>query len=85
MNLSFTPRGWADYLWLRDHEPKHERRLRKLLDECLRTPFEGTGKPEPLKHEFSGFWSRRISDEHRLIYAVDPDTITVIACRSHYE
>ncbi|WP_291426670.1 Txe/YoeB family addiction module toxin [Deinococcus sp.] len=85
MNLSFTVRGGADSLWLRDHEPKHKRRLRKLLDECLRTPFEGTGKPELLKREFSGFWPRRISDEHRLIDAVDPDAITVIVCRSHYE
>lgn len=85
MKLSFTRRGWADFIWLSDNEPKLTRKLRKLLDECLRTPFEGTGKPEPLKHEFSGFWSRRISDEHRLIYAVDPDAITVIACRSHYE
>ncbi|WP_221089606.1 Txe/YoeB family addiction module toxin [Deinococcus aquaedulcis] len=85
MNLSFTPNGWADYLWLHTHEPKLLRKLHRLLDECLRTPFEGTGKPEPLKHEYAGFWSRRLTAEHRLVYAVDNDAITVIACRSHYE
>ncbi|MBZ9750933.1 Txe/YoeB family addiction module toxin [Deinococcus sp. HMF7604] len=67
------------------HEPKLLRKLHRLLDECLPTPFEGTGKPEPLKHEYAGFWSRRLTAEHRLVYAVDDDAITVIACRSHYE
>lgn len=85
MNLAFTPDGWADYLWLHDNEPKLLRKLHRLLAECIRTPFGGSGKPEPLKHEFAGFWSRRLTEEHRLIYAVDPDAITVIACRSHYD
>ncbi|PTA68014.1 Txe/YoeB family addiction module toxin [Deinococcus arcticus] len=85
MKLSFTPNGWADYLWLQAHEPKLLRKLHRLLDECLRAPFEGTGKPEPLKHEYAGFWSRRLTAEHRLVYAVDDDALTVIACRSHYE
>lgn len=85
MNLTFTPEGWADHLWLQANEPKLLRKLYRLLDECLRTPFEGSGKPEALKHEYAGFWSRRLTEEHRLIYAVDPDAITVIACRSHDE
>lgn len=85
MNLAFTREGWGDYLWLQANEPKLLRKLHRLLDECLRTPFEGGGKPEPLKHEYAGFWSRRITDEHRLIYAVDPHAVTVIACRSHYK
>ena len=85
MNLTFTPQGWTDYLWLQDHEPKLLRKLHRLLAECTRTSFEGSGKPEALKHDLSGFWSRRLMEEHRLVYAVDPDTITVISCRSHYE
>lgn len=85
MNISFTPRSWEDYLWLQTNEPKLLRKVHRLLDECTRTPFEGSGRPEPLRHEYAGLWSRRITDEHRLIYAVDPEAITVIACRSHYE
>ena len=85
MKLSFTERGWEDFLWIRDNEPRLERKLRRLLEECKRTPFQGTGKPEPLKHDYAGFWARRLSDEHRLVYSVEPDAITVIACRSHYE
>ena len=85
MNLTFTPRGWADYLWFQDNEPKLMRKLHRLLSECMRTPFEGSGKPEALKHEYSGFWSRRITDEHRLVYAVDPETITILSCHHHYD
>lgn len=85
MNLTFTPAGWEDYLWLHANEPKLLRKLHRLLEECTRTPLEGTGKPEPLRHEYTGFWSRRLTEEHRLVYAVDDDAITVIACRSHYE
>lgn len=85
MKLAFTPAAWEDYLWLQANAPRLLRKLHRLLEECTRTPFEGTGKPEPLRHEYAGFWSRRLTEEHRLVYAVDPDTITVIACRSHYE
>lgn len=85
MNLSFTPRGWADYLWVQANEPKLMRKLHRLFDECTRTPFEGSGKPEALKHEYRGFWSRRITDEHRLVYAVDENMITILSCRSHYQ
>ncbi len=60
-------------------------RIGDLLKETARDPFGGIGKPEPLKHEFKGFWSRRINSEHRLIYKVEPDTIVVFACRSHYK
>ncbi|THF69781.1 Txe/YoeB family addiction module toxin [Deinococcus sp. Arct2-2] len=85
MNLTFTPKGWADYLLPKSNEPKLVRKLHRLLDECIRTPFEGSGKPEALKYELTGFWSRRITDEHRLVYAIDDDAITVISCRLHYE
>ncbi len=85
MNLSFTPNGWDDYLWVQANEPRLLKKLHRLLNECTRTPFEGSGKPDPLRHELAGFWSRRLTDEHRLVYAVEDDAITVIACRSHYE
>lgn len=60
-------------------------RIAKLIDECRRTPFSGTGKPEPLKHEFKGCWSRRINDEHRLIYDVTDEAIYIISCKGHYK
>lgn len=84
MNLSFTTAGWADYLWLQANEPKLLRKLHRLLEECIRTPFEGSGKPEALKHDLAGFWSRRLTDEHRLVHAVDEHAITVLSCRKHY-
>ena len=60
-------------------------RIANLIDECRRTPFSGTGKPEPLKHEFKGCWSRRINDEHRLIYDVTDEAIYIISCKGHYK
>jgi toxin YoeB len=59
-------------------------RIANLIVDTLRTPFSGLGKPEPLKHELRGYWSRRINDEHRLVYKVDDEAITIIACRYHY-
>jgi toxin YoeB len=59
-------------------------KLKKLIKEAARTPFEGTGKPEPLKHDFAGYWSRRITDEHRLVYRVEERFIKIIACKFHY-
>jgi len=59
-------------------------RLKKLIKEAAKTPFEGTGKPEPLKHNYAGYWSRRITDEHRLIYKVEEDLIRIISCKFHY-
>ncbi|MGI8747790.1 MAG: Txe/YoeB family addiction module toxin [Deinococcus sp.] len=85
MNISITPHSWEDYLWLQTNEPKLLRKVHRLLDGCTRTPFEDSGKPEPLRQEYAGFWSRRINNEHRLNSSFDPEVITVIACRSHYE
>lgn len=69
--------------WASDDSTLFER-LTRLIKEAARTPFEGTGKPEPLKHQLKGYWSRRINAEHRLVYKVTPDAIFVISCRNHY-
>ncbi len=84
MNLTFTPSGWDDYQWFVQHDRKLLKRINQLIQDILRTPFEGIGKPEPLKGDLSGYWSRRVSDEHRLVYTVKSDDVIVIACRYHY-
>lgn len=84
MNLTFTPSGWSDYVWFAEHDRKLLRRINQLIRDVVRSPFEGIGKPEPLKGDLSGYWSRRINDEHRLIYAVQASNIVIIACRYHY-
>ena len=85
MNLTFTSSAWDDYLWFQQHDRKLLNRINQLVREILRAPFEGIGKPEPLKGDMSGHWSRRINDEHRLVYAVTEVAVVVIACRFHYE
>jgi len=85
MRLVFTPYGWADYLHWQGADRKVVRRLNRLLQETLRDPTSGIGKPEPLKHVLQGCWSRRIDDEHRLVYLVDGDDVVVIQARYHYE
>ncbi len=85
MNLTFTPSGWDDYLWFQQHDRKLLKRINLLIRDILRTPFEGIGKPEPLKGDLSGYWSRRINDEHRLVYTVRADDVIIIACRFHYD
>ena len=85
MNLTFTPSAWDDYLWFQQHDRKLLNRINQLVREILRTPFEGIGKPEPLKGDMSGHWSRRINDEHRLVYAATEVAVVVIACRFHYD
>ena len=77
-------RGWEDYLYWQTTDRQMLRRLNALIKECQRTPFEGTGSPEPLKHEFSGWWSRRIDREHRLVYRVSGDVLEIAQCRYHY-
>ena len=83
MNLTFTPSAWDDDLWFQQHDRKLLNRINQLVREILRTPFEGIGKPEPLKGDMSGHWSRRINDEHRLVYAATEVAVVVIACRFH--
>jgi toxin YoeB len=85
MKLAFTPTAWDDYLWFQSHDRKLLKRLNQLILDMLRTPFQGIGKPEPLKGELAGYWSRRIDDEHRLVYAVSSAEVLIVACRYHYE
>ena len=84
MNVLFTEEGWDDYLYWQKTDKRVLRRVNELIKATQRTPFEGIGKPERLKHQFQGLWSRRITDEHRLIYEVVGDAVHVIACRFHY-
>jgi toxin YoeB len=82
--LSWTKEAWSDYIYWQPQDRKTLKRINKLILESKRSPFEGLGKPEPLKENLSGFWSRRIDDSNRLVYAVDENQITIIACRYHY-
>ena len=83
--LAWTLAAWSDYLYWQTQERKTLKRINRLIGESLRTPFEGIGKPEALKQNLSGFWSRRIDDNNRLVYAVDDEYLTVISCRYHYD
>jgi toxin YoeB len=82
--LEFDPAGFEDLAWWVERDRKKALRILKLIKELQRDPFGGTGKPEPLKHELSGCWSRRIDLEHRLVYQVKEDKIRILACRYHY-
>jgi toxin YoeB len=83
--ISMRPDAWDDLkTWIQE-SPKVALRIHRLLDECCRTPFEGIGKPEPLRGDLRGYWSRRIDDEHRLVYQVTDDEIIVFSMRGHYE
>jgi toxin YoeB len=84
VKLSFTPAGWEDYLWFEAHDRKLLRRINMLIQDALRTPFAGIGKPEPLKADLAGYWSRRIDDEHRLVYTATAGELIIVACRFHY-
>ena len=85
MKLTFTESAWQDYLWVQDQNRPLLKRLNDLIRDTLRSPFRGIGKPEPLKGELSGYWSRRINSEHRLVYEVSETTLTIISCRYHYQ
>jgi len=84
MNVLFTPEAWEDYLWFQKNDKEGLKRINSLIRNIVRTPFEGIGKPEPLRHHLSGFWSRRITDEHRLVYAVEGEQVQIVQCRYHY-
>lgn len=85
MRLVFTPHGWEDYCHWQTADRTVLRRLNRLLDDVLRDPFSGIGKPEQLRNALAGAWSRRITDEHRLVYLVDGDDLVVLQARFHYE
>lgn len=83
--LTFTPTAWGDYLYWQGQDKKTLRRINALLNESLREPFGGIGKPEPLRGDLSGLWSKRIDDTNRLVYQVTDNELVVIACRFHYD
>ena len=82
--LSFDDSAWEDYLYWQDTDKKMVKRINNLINAITRNPFDGIGNPEPLKHNWSGFWSRRIDHEHRLVYQVNDDHIIILQCRYHY-
>jgi len=84
MNLTFAPKAWDSYLYWQKTDKAIVKRINTLIKEIQRSPFEGVGKPEPLKHALSGFWSRRINDEHRIVYKVTDNTIMIAQLRYHY-
>lgn len=85
MNKLFTDEAWQDYLYWFEHDKKQLKRLHELLKDIDRSPFEGTGKPEPLKFNLKGFWSRRIDHEHRIVYRVEGNQLILVSLRYHYE
>jgi toxin YoeB len=90
MNIQFTPHAWEDFNYFLDIDTKVSDRIRELVEEIRKDPFRGTGKPEALKHDLQGYWSRRITGEHRLVYRVDGkkgenQKCVIIQCRFHYD
>ena len=83
--LIFDDLAWEDYLYWQTQDKKNLRKVNQLIKDVQRSPFTGLGKPEPLKYELAGTWSRRINDEHRLVYEVTDDTTHIINCRYHYK
>ena len=84
MKIVFSSQGWEDYLHWQHTDKKLLKRINDLIKEIVRTPFEGVGKPEPLRHALGGYWSRRINDEHRLVYKVEGDGVLIAQARYHY-
>lgn len=82
--LAWTDAAWKDYVYWQIQDKKTLKRLNKIINDCERSPFEGIGKPEPLKENLSGFWSRRIDEANRLVYVIDNQYLTIISCRYHY-
>ena len=83
--LVWTPAAWSDYVYWQGQDRKTLKRINVLIQDAMRQPFDGIGKPEPLRENLSGFWSRRIDDVNRLVYAVDGRDLAIVACRYHYE
>ena len=84
MRLVFTTRSWDDYLYWQKTDKRMVRRINDLIKDIQREPFQGIGKPEPLKHQLQGLWSRRIDSEHRVVSEIAEDELRIIACRYHY-
>jgi toxin YoeB len=84
MNLQFSEHAWEDYLYWQETDKSVLKRINLLIKDIRRSPFDGIGKPEPLKHALSGFWSRRINDEHRMVYRAEGKTLFIAQLRYHY-
>lgn len=84
MRLIFADSAWDDYLHWQQNDRRMVERINRLIRETVREPFAGIGKPEPLKHALAGYWSRRISDEHRMVYRIDGDALCIAQLRYHY-
>lgn len=84
MKLIFAAEAWEDYLYWKKQDKRMAERINKLIRDVQRDPFSGVGKPEPLKHALSGFWSRRSTDEHRMVYRVANDALEIVLLRFHY-
>jgi toxin YoeB len=85
MNILFTEEAWSDYLYWQDTDKKILRKIIELIKAIMRTPFRGIGKPEPLRHQLTGYWSRRIDMANWLVYEVRAKEVVVISCRYHYD
>jgi toxin YoeB len=83
-DIVFTAKAWADFIEWSKSDRKIFEKISMLIVETSRTPFSGIGKPEPLRHQFKGYWSRRITEQHRLIYTVKENEIQIISCKYHY-
>lgn len=84
MKLIWSEQAWDDYLYWQETDKRIVKRINELIKEIRRTPFEGKGKPEPLRHNLAGFWSRRITAEHRFVYSMTDEALLIAACRYHY-
>ncbi len=85
MKIIFTKNSWEDYISWQSEDKKMLKKINELIKDIQRTPFAGRGKPEPLKYDLAGFWSRRIDREHRIVYQVSKNGILVYSCRFHYD
>lgn len=85
MKILWEDRAWSDYLSWQEEDKKTLKRINKLINDIKRSPFDGIGKPEPLKDNLSGWWSRRIDDTNRIVYFVQDDIVHIVACKGHYD
>jgi toxin YoeB len=83
--LVWTPAAWSDYVYWQGQDRKTLKRINVLIQDAMRRPFDGIGKPEPLRETLSGFWSRRIDDVNRIVYSVDCRDLAIVSCRYHYD
>ena len=85
MQVLWHESGWDDYIWWQSQDKKTLKRINALIKDMQRTPYEGLGKPEPLKENLTGWWSRRIDETNRIVYRVKDDALVIAACRNHYD